>query len=545
MLHSMGLCHDLEKKGAKVREYCFWSSDDDGSLRRTNIGPDVINETPFPWTLSVEEAELRDILAEDLRRYDRKVEHSMEFLMYPHPTAHQPLVALIKNHTSNVIETWYVQYILGCDGAKSRVRETAGVSVDSFGELGFWGMAHFSVNSDCPDIRRRCTVRSRKGNCTLTPGINGSVRMMTRISREDFNNNWNKLTNSTNGETPHPRDIDEHVLMLQTKVKNTLLPYTCDITKIHWLETFATRKNLAKSFSSETSHVFLLGGASRVHSPITKQMINGGLLDALNLTWKLALVLDGSAPRSLLATYEAERRTTLPRALELDDAFDRIFAMPQGNTSLAAGFHSFEEASGYTSGCGVRYPQSQIVREEVRALIKKVPDALTPGKRLLPITLIRHLDGNEVNILEALPPDCRFTILVFAGEILHAAVLRGMARYLASKDSPLVCFNPVTDPRRSRVKLALVHTIPHFDISIPDLPQPFPQYPDLIFEDLGGKAHASLGISPKLSAICCLRPDGYIGVVTNPDDCAGVKEYLRASLTGPIINLEEEIMEFG
>lgn len=53
--------------------------------------------------------------------------------------------------------------------------------------------------------------------------------------------------------------------------------------------------------------VLLAGDAAHVHSPIGGQGLNLGLQDAVNLGWKLGLVVRGAAPESLLDSYTAER----------------------------------------------------------------------------------------------------------------------------------------------------------------------------------------------------------------------------------------------
>ncbi|GAB3200149.1 FAD-dependent monooxygenase [Nocardioides hungaricus] len=55
---------------------------------------------------------------------------------------------------------------------------------------------------------------------------------------------------------------------------------------------------------------FLAGDAAHRHPPTGGLGLNGGVQDADNLCWKLALVLRGRAPESLLDTYELERRPT-------------------------------------------------------------------------------------------------------------------------------------------------------------------------------------------------------------------------------------------
>ena len=539
----MGLYQNLETKGAKVREYTFWSPDGNGRLHRTNIGPDVINQTSFPWTLSVEEGDLGDALISDFESRGRKVEYSMELVNCQKGDPNCSILAIVKNHTTNVFETWHADYILGCDGPRSKVREVASIPVDTYGELDFWVMAKFSMESDFPDIRRRSTIRSPLSNCILTPCKDGVVRLLTRVAPGEMSL-WEmgRPANAQVSDLSQLASTRGVISALQTIISNALMPFRFNITKVHWIEEFALQKTLARKFSDSDNRVFLLGDACHVHSPISKQMMNGGLLDALNLSWKLSLVLQGFAPKSLLATYESERRAMLPKALELDSQFDRIFALKPDDPSTNAGFASFEEASGYTSGCGLRYPQSKIVREEVRTMVKKVPQALMPGKRLIPLTFVRNIDGNEVGSLEAMPPNGRFTILLFIGELLQAAIFHGVARFLASIESPLTCFNSVIDPTQSRVDVVLVHTTSHFEVSIPDLPQPFPQYPYNIFEDLEGKAHRIIGVPPRLGAMCCVRPDGYVGMVSNLDDCAGAREYLKSALDSLTERLEQNEM---
>ncbi|RYZ32646.1 MAG: 3-(3-hydroxyphenyl)propionate hydroxylase, partial [Propionibacteriaceae bacterium] len=65
--------------------------------------------------------------------------------------------------------------------------------------------------------------------------------------------------------------------------------------------------------------VFLAGDAAHIHSPAGGQGMNTGIQDAHNLGWKLAAVVHGS-PRALLDTYEAERRPVAAGVLALSDA---------------------------------------------------------------------------------------------------------------------------------------------------------------------------------------------------------------------------------
>jgi 2-polyprenyl-6-methoxyphenol hydroxylase-like FAD-dependent oxidoreductase len=60
----------------------------------------------------------------------------------------------------------------------------------------------------------------------------------------------------------------------------------------------------------------LAGDAAHVHSPVGGQGLNIGVQDAVNLGWKLAQVVSGTAPDSLLDSYQAERHPIGARVLK-------------------------------------------------------------------------------------------------------------------------------------------------------------------------------------------------------------------------------------
>jgi hypothetical protein len=68
--------------------------------------------------------------------------------------------------------------------------------------------------------------------------------------------------------------------------------------------------------------VLLAGDAAHIHYPAGGQGLNIGVQDAVNLGWKLAHVVKGTSPESLLDTYHAERHPVAARALR--DTMARI-----------------------------------------------------------------------------------------------------------------------------------------------------------------------------------------------------------------------------
>ncbi|KAF8946354.1 hypothetical protein BGZ47_000765 [Haplosporangium gracile] len=83
-----------------------------------------------------------------------------------------------------------------------------------------------------------------------------------------------------------------------------------------WLTYYRVNERQAETFCHK-QRVFLAGDASHVHSPAGGQGMNTGLQDSYNLAWKIALVLHGMAPKSLLDSYEAERKPVADGIIKL------------------------------------------------------------------------------------------------------------------------------------------------------------------------------------------------------------------------------------
>ena len=90
---------------------------------------------------------------------------------------------------------------------------------------------------------------------------------------------------------------------------------------MNWFSTYHVHHRVTDHFRK--GRAFLLGDAAHIHSPAGGQGMNTGIGDAINLAWKLAAVLAGRAPDSLLDSYEAER---IGFARRLVATTDRVFS---------------------------------------------------------------------------------------------------------------------------------------------------------------------------------------------------------------------------
>lgn len=153
--------------------------------------------------------------------------------------------------------------------------------------------------------------------------------------------------------------------------------------------------------------------ACHTHSPKAGQGMNVSMMDSYNLSWKLAHSILGLTPQatgssvdSVLETFELERVDTARQLIEFDAKFSHMFSgkMGAGDADTAGLTHGeflkvFRDGSGFTSGCGLEYKPSKLVRTADGSgnLVTSEGDplygALTTGRRVLNVELKRYADN--------------------------------------------------------------------------------------------------------------------------------------------------------
>jgi len=127
-----------------------------------------------------------------------------------------------------------------------------------------------------------------------------------------------------------------------------------------WISRFTDATRQAESYRA--GRVLIAGDAAHVHPPQGGQGLNTGLQDAVNLGWKLAEVVNGSAPDLLLDTYQAERHpvgarvqqnTLAQNALRQTD--DRTAALRDTMTELLGMDEPRQRIAGMLSGLDIHY----------------------------------------------------------------------------------------------------------------------------------------------------------------------------------------------
>ncbi|MFI9722860.1 FAD-dependent monooxygenase [Streptomyces sp. NPDC052396] len=189
--------------------------------------------------------------------------------------------------------TLRARYLVGCDGGRSTVRKLSGI--------GFPGtpatMTALIGDVELPDLTEEYIWARR------VPGGDFSVIA--------FEPGWYRVITS---DYSHVADRDEPPTFEQLRESLIKLAGTdYGMRNPKWVSRFGDAARQAAQYRD--GRVLLAGDAAHIHFPAGGQGLNMGVQDAVNLGWKLASVVRGQAPESLLDSYHAERHPVAERVL--------------------------------------------------------------------------------------------------------------------------------------------------------------------------------------------------------------------------------------
>jgi 2-polyprenyl-6-methoxyphenol hydroxylase-like FAD-dependent oxidoreductase len=187
----------------------------------------------------------------------------------------------------------WAEYLVGCDGGRSLVRKAAGIEFPGWDPTTSYLLAEVemaSVKGQEPEWGIR---HDALGVHALSTSEGGLVRVMVTEQHLDPSSE------------PTLRDLSEAL----TAVYGT----DYGIHSPAWISRFTDAARQAATYRDR--RVLLAGDAAHVHHPAGGQGLNTGVQDAVNLGWKLAQVVNQTAPDSLLDTYHSERHPVADRVL--------------------------------------------------------------------------------------------------------------------------------------------------------------------------------------------------------------------------------------
>lgn len=255
--------------------------------------------SPYPYVLTFPQDRHERFLVERLRALGVEVERQTEMLSFEDKGSH---VEVLVRRADGSEEKGSATYLAGCDGARSPVRHQIG--------SGFEGGTYKQVFYVADVV---ATGVEPAGEAHIAFDESEFVLVMAYGQADQY-----RLIGIVRDErAEHP----EH-LSFDDVGHEAIKGLGITIHQVNWFSSYRVHHRVTDHFRK--ARAFLVGDAAHVHSPVGGQGMNTGILDAINLAWKLAAVVKGTAPDSLLDSYEVERRAF---ALTLVESIDRLFTL--------------------------------------------------------------------------------------------------------------------------------------------------------------------------------------------------------------------------
>ncbi|KAJ6008750.1 hypothetical protein N7522_003766 [Penicillium canescens] len=557
-LKSLGLADEILCEGCQMWQVAFWnpSEDKDKIIERTSIVPDVAVPARFPHEVTIHQGRIERILETDLLRYSKRgVQRNtklIEVTINEDGDAEFPVVAEIETEGQRrILRT---KYLVGADGAHSAVRRSMGLKLEGESSDHIWGVVDLVVDTDFPDIRRRCAIHSPAGSVMVIPRERIATgdyltRLYVQVSGAVVPDSDQQPEHGTG--TPPVADARARRSQVteQTIFENAAAafkPYYIRPKKdgaVDWWAAYQIGQRVTDNFSVKDSkgvnRVFIVGDACHTHSPKAGQGMNVSMMDSYNLAWKLAYSINGLTPTPpsgqadpILDTYHQERHTIAHQLIEFDKAFSSMFSgkigAEDGGLTHDEFLEVFSRGNGFTSGCGVEYPENLTVNRRVNVDQNPISGTdylsgnLRPGRRLLNVRLVRHADGFRRDLQDDFTSIGRFRILCLTSSDLldpkgHSAKALTALSGTISRFPKSVVEQVVIHPRLSR------------EFMWNDIPREVKEHSEMAFysgyemDDVYG----IYGVNPAAGAVAVVRPDGYIGIIVSLSDVELAQSYLE------------------
>jgi len=545
MFDAFGLSDRLVREAYWVNETVFWRPDaqNRGAIKRTGRVQDTeTGLSEFPHVI-VNQARIQEYLLDLMRRSARRFEpdYSLELVDVQRDDAgdYPVLVTLRRTDAARdgEIVTVRARYVVGCDGARSRVRTAIGQTLRGDAANHAWGVMDALAVTDFPDIRLKAAIQSAsKGNLLIIPREGGYLVRYYVDLGEVTTENRDSLKNAK---------VD-HII---ETARNILHPYTLDVKEVAWFSVYEVGQRLTDRFDDAIApdgtrrepRVFIAGDACHTHSAKAGQGMNVSMQDGFNLGWKLGAVLQGRSDAELLRTYSDERQPIAQELIDFDKEWSAIMAAPpkDPNRPEAGGVDPaelqayFVRSGRYTAGVATRYKTGTTLTGE--ATYQERAKGFTIGMRFHSSPVIRLADAKPMHLGHVARADGRYRLYAFSDA--NQSKLNALCEHLRNApDSLLKLVNPAGADIDSVFDLRVVLQQPHREVRLETLPElMLPRkgklglidYEKTFTNNAETDIYAERGIDREQGALVVVRPDQFVAHVLPLDAYAELNAFFR------------------
>ncbi|MCP2266542.1 FAD-binding monooxygenase [Promicromonospora thailandica] len=522
---AFGFAERITAEAYRITEMAFWKPD---PARPENIvrgavppdDPDGISEFPH---LIVNQARVLDYFAEVAANAPGRVrpDYGLEVTGLSVP-AGDGFVTVTLRHTAGPHEgaerTVRARYVVGADGAHSAVRQAIGRTAVGDKANHAWGVMDVLAVTDFPDVRTKCAIQSHDGGSILLIPREGGFLARWYVDLGEVP--------ADDGGRVRATSLDEII----ARANRIIHPYTLDVKDVPWHSVYEVGHRVTDGFDdvpaelagTRTPRVFLTGDACHTHSAKAGQGMNVSMQDGWNIAWKLAHVLTGRAPESLLATYSAERQVVAQELIDFDREWSRLMATRPEDLPDPTYLEDFYvKTAEFPCGFMTRYQPSMIV---AGAEHQHLATGFPVGKRFKSAPVARVADGNPAHLGHHARADGRWRVYAFAdaGAPDAPSALRDWADWLGTAPgSPLLRHTPAGGDPDAVLDVKVVYQQDHHAIEHPSVPAVFRprvgpfglvDYEKVYAADPAHDIFELRGID-RGGAVVVVRPDQYVAAV--------------------------------
>ena len=471
---AFGFAERIVAEAYNIAYMNFWGPDPEHpeNIVRTARTEDYgLKISEFPH-LIVNQARVLDYFAEAARHGPGRIvpDYGVAFLgLTVHEEGDHPVEVRVR-HVAGDREgeerTIRARYVVGCDGARSGVREAIGRRHTGQSAAHAWGVMDVLVNTDFPDWRTKCAINAEAGNILHIPREGGYLsRMYIDL-----------------GESPEDPDHAIRRTPIEDIIRRAneiLHPYSIDVKEVAWHSVYEVGHRVTDKFddvpegSDRAPRVFLTGDACHTHSAKAGQGMNVSMQDGFNLGWKLGHVLTGLSPDSLLATYSAERQPVAQQLIDFDREWSSLMARKPQDISDPSELATFYLGTAeFPSGFMTEYAPSTLVSDTGH---QDLAEGFPLGKRLKSAEVVRVCDGNAVHLGHHARADGRWRIYAFADAQAagEPSALSDWASWMASPESPVARFTPEGADPDAVFDVKVVYQQGYEDVDLGRVPEVF------------------------------------------------------------------------
>jgi 2-polyprenyl-6-methoxyphenol hydroxylase-like FAD-dependent oxidoreductase len=487
IFYDFGIIDEILAQGQKILGMSQYAN---GERFMRSSGDEI--DSPFPFSVNLEQCKTESALERLLRTHDIRVERESELVAI---SGRPDVVSATIRHGNGSQEVVETPWLIGCDGAHSRVRHLNHLHFPGEEDPHEYCLADVLMEGALARDEIHAFLSDR-GQLFFFPLPNRRWLIAADLPKH----------HDAIKEQPSLQEVEALV--------SERGPTGIGISDPRWLAYFRINYRAARHYRHE--RIFLAGDAVHIHSPMGGQGMNTGIQDAYNLAWKLALVHRGRAPVGLLDSYEKERRPVAEDVLTttkmLTDRFEAFSHLsPEQREQLYINMvvppEVAKRMARHLEQLDLNYSKSPICHQHEGSHFGKTRFTAgpRPGEEAIDATPLLHND-RRTTLFELLRGP-KHTLLLFPGADHEAKSWHRLAELAQSVQSSLD-------------DLINVYIVAIEAGSVPSNPK----FHQRLVLDPERSLHYRYGAETE--CLYLIRPDGYVGYRSEPATASAFRDYL-------------------